>query len=57
MRYRVKISISYCESLFDFDDALEACSFMSTAVEHLSNEGDRTTLELTIFKEDHKEEE
>lgn len=57
MRYRVKISISYCESFFDFEDALEACNFMSTAAEHLSNEGDRTTIGLTVFKEGHKEEE
>ena len=52
MKYRVKVKVSYCETFFSFDDALEACNFMSTAAEHLTDDGDRTEMSLKVITEE-----
>lgn len=52
MKYRVKLKVSYCETFFDFDDAIDACNFMSMAAEHLATGGDKTEIGLTVIKEE-----
>ena len=52
MKYRVKFKISYCEAFFDFDDATDACNFMSMAAKRLTNDGDKTEIGLTVIKEE-----
>lgn len=52
MKYKVKVKVSYCETFFVFDDALEACNFMSTAAEHLTDDGDRTEIGITVITEE-----
>lgn len=51
MRYRVKIKISYLETFFDFDEAIDACNFMSMAAEHLTEGDDKTDIGLNVIKE------
>lgn len=52
MTYRVKFRISYCETFFDFDDATDACNYMSMAAEHLVGGGDKTEISLVIIREE-----
>lgn len=52
MKYRVKIRVSYCETFFDFDEAIDACNFMATAAEHLTGEGDKTSIGLAVITEE-----
>lgn len=52
MKYRVKFKVSYCEAYFDFDDAKEACNFMTMAAKRLADGGDKTTIGLTVIKEE-----
>lgn len=52
MKYQVRVKVSYCETVFSFDDALEACNFMSTAAEHLTGDGDKTELSLKVITEE-----
>ena len=52
MKYRVKFKISYCEAFFDFDDATDACNFMSMAAERLTNDGDKTEISLIVIREE-----
>lgn len=52
MKYRVKFKVSYSEAFFDFDDATDACNFMSMAAERLTDEGDKTTISLTVIREE-----
>lgn len=52
MKYRVKFKVSYCEAYFDFDDAKEACNFMTMAAKRLTDGGDKTTIGLTVIKEE-----
>lgn len=52
MKYRVKIKISYCEAFFEFDDATQACDFMTDAAKHVTKGGDKTDFSLTVITEE-----
>lgn len=52
MKYRVKIKISYCEAFFDYDDATQACKFMTDAAKHVTKGGDKTEIGLTVITEE-----
>lgn len=54
MKYKVRIKVSYCETYFSFDDAADACDFMSKAAEHLTNDGDKTEIGLKVITEEEK---
>lgn len=52
MKYKVRFKVSYCETFFNFDDASEACDFMSMAALHLDEGGDKTEINLTVIREE-----
>lgn len=52
MKYRVRFKVSYSDAFFDFDDATDACNFMSMAAERLTTEGDKTEISLIVIREE-----
>lgn len=54
----VRIKVSYCNLVVEFDNVLDACRFMDTLVEHVvKEESDKVTvkMERTIEKENEED--
>lgn len=54
----VRIRVSYCNLVVEFDNVLDACRFMDTLVEHVVKENSdkvTVTMERTIEKENEED--
>lgn len=54
----VRIKVSYCNLVVEFDNVLDACRFMDTLVEHVVKEDSdkvTVTMERTIEKENEED--
>lgn len=54
----VRIRVSYCNLVVEFDNVLDACRFMDTLVEHVVKEDSdkvTVTMERTIEKENEED--
>ena len=49
IKYRVIISVSYCEAWFEFDNAEQACAFATNALTHMvSNDDGKKKVKINI---------